>query len=185
MKRKKAALDYVNTHRELIEQCQQGNRQAQFDLYKQYNRAMYNVCLRMLSNEHDAEDVLQMSFVQVFRKIDSFRYESAIGAWIKRIVVNNCINFLKKRRLQFSEWDAKLDPVDEDSEPPIPAGLNVTKVKNAMTKLSEGYRTVFSLYALEGYDHQEIAGILGVSEATSKSQYCRARKKLKEILQSD
>ena len=184
MKSKRAALDYVNTHRELIEQCQQGDRQAQFELYKQYNRAMYNVCLRMLSNAHDAEDVLQVSFVQIFKKIDSFRFESAIGAWIKRIVVNNCINFLKKRRLQLSEWDAKLDPVDEASVPPVPAGLEVTQVKKAMTQLSEGYRTVFSLYALEGYDHQEIGNILGVSEATSKSQYCRARKKLKEILQS-
>lgn len=184
MKSKRAALDYVNTHRELIEQCQRGDRQAQFELYKQYNRAMYNVCLRMLSNAHDAEDVLQVSFVQIFKKIDSFRFESAIGAWIKRIVVNNCINFLKKRRLQLSEWDAKHDPVDEASEPPIPAGLEVTQVKKAMTQLSEGYRTVFSLYALEGYDHQEIGNILGVSEATSKSQYCRARKKLKEILQS-
>ena len=184
MKSKRAALDYVNTHRELIEQCQKGNRQAQFDLYKQYNRAMYNVCLRMLSNEHDAEDVLQVSFVQIFKKIDSFRFESAIGAWIKRIVVNNCINFLKKRRLQFSEWDAKHDPVVVDDEPPMPGGVEVKQVKQAMNQLSDGYRTVFSLYALEGYDHQEIAGILGVSEATSKSQYCRARKKLKEILQS-
>ncbi len=184
MKTKRATLDYVNTHRELIEKCQRGNRQAQFDLYKLYNRAMFNVCLRMLANEHDAEDVLQVSFVQVFKKIDSFRFESAIGAWIKRVVVNNCINFLKKRRLQLSEWDAKIDPVDESSEPPIPPGLQVKQVKQAMNKLSDGYRTVFSLYALEGYDHQEIASVLGISEATSKSQYCRARKKLKEILQS-
>ncbi|MGH1436918.1 MAG: RNA polymerase sigma factor [Lewinella sp.] len=184
MKSNKATLDYVNTHREIIQECQHGNRQAQFELYKHYNRAMFNVCLRMLGNEHDAEDILQVSFVQIFKKIDTFRFESAIGAWIKRIVVNNCINFHKKRKLQFSEWDAKIDPVDESSEPPVPDGLKVQQIKQAMTQLSDGYRTVFSLYAIEGYDHQEIANILGISEATSKSQYCRARKRLKEILQT-
>lgn len=185
MKTKRANLDYVNTHRELIERCRKGDRQAQFGLYKQYNRAMYNICLRMLGNEHDAEDVLQVAFVQVFKKIDYFRYESAIGAWIKRIVINNCINALKKRRIKFSEWDAKLDPVDiTASEPPISRDLGVQQIKKAMQQLSDGYRTVFSLYAMEGYDHQEIGEILGVTTATSKSQYCRARKKLKEILQA-
>lgn len=184
MKSKRATLDYVNTHRDLIVQCQQGNRQAQFSLYKHYSRAMYNICLRMLNNEHDAEDVLQLAFVQVFRKIDTFRHESAIGAWIKRIVVNNCINFLKKKRIKTDEWDAKLDPVDESSEPPMPTGTTVAHIKSAMNNLPDGYRAVFSLYAMEGYDHQEIAGILGISEATSKSQYCRARKKLKEMLQN-
>lgn len=185
MKMIKATLDYGNTHIELIQRCRQGNRQAQFELYKQYNRAMYNVCLRMLNNEHDAEDILQVSFVQVFKKIDTFRQESAIGAWIKRIVVNNCINHLKKKRLQFAEWDNRIEAAEESaSEPSLPHGLQVHQVKQALGQLSDGYRTVFSLYAMEGYDHQEIAGILGVSEATSKSQYSRAKKRLKEILLS-
>lgn len=140
----------------------------------------------MLGNEHDAEDVLQVAFVQVFRKIDAFRQESAIGAWIKRIVINHCINFLKKKRdIHFSEWDARYDTlVDESNEPSLPSGTQVEQVKKAMHKLSEGYRTVFGLYAMEGYDHQEIASVLGITEATSKSQYCRARRKLKEILQN-
>ncbi len=181
MKRSNAALDYADTHRELVERCRLGERQAQFELYKLYNRAMYNVCLRMLSHEHDAEDVLQLSFVQVFKKLDSFRFESSIGAWIKRIVVNNCINHLKRRKVAFEEWDAKHDPILEN-EPPSPPGMTVDRVKRAMAKLPDGYKAVFSMYALEGYDHQEIASILGVTEATSKSQYCRARKKLKDIL---
>lgn len=183
MKSSRTKLDYADTHRELVERCQTGERSAQFALYKQYNRAMYNVCLRMLSNEQDAEDALQVSFVQVFRKLDTFRFESSIGAWIKRIVVNNCINHLKKRRLAFNEWDDKLDPVDESSEPPNPPGISVGLVKRALQQLPDGYRAVFSMYAMEGYDHQEIAQVLGVSEATSKSQYCRARKRLKEIMQ--
>lgn len=175
-------MDYADTHRELVERCRSGNRQAQFELYRHYEQAMYSVCLRMLANAHDAEDVLQVSFVQVFRKLDTFRFESSIGAWIKRIVVNNCINFMKQQKVKFEEWDAKLDPIDESSEPPLPAGISVAAVKQAMGSLSDGYRTVFSLYALEGYDHQEIASILGISEATSKSQYCRARMRMKEIL---
>ena len=184
MKKKKTSdLDYVNTHRALVEQCQCGSRQAQFNLYKQYNKAMYNTCLRMLKNQSDAEDTLQTAFVQVFRKIDTFRYESSIGAWIKRIVINHCINSLKKKKLQTSEWDDKYDAIaEENSEPPLAEGTQVKAIKNAMNQLSNGYRTVFNMYALEGYDHQEIASVLGISEATSKSQYCRARKKLKELL---
>ncbi|RMF04781.1 MAG: sigma-70 family RNA polymerase sigma factor [Bacteroidetes bacterium] len=183
MKIRRAHLDYVNTHQELIEGCRRGDRQAQFALYKHYSRAMYNVCLRMLGNAHDAEDVLQVAFVQVFRKMDAFREESAIGAWIKRIVINHCINFLKKKKVQFAEWEARYDPVDESAEPPLPTGVEVKAVKEAVRQLPEGYRAVFSLYALEGYDHQEIAEVLGITEATSKSQYCRARKKLKDMLQ--
>lgn len=182
-KKKTSDLDYINTHRALIEECKGGSRQAQFSLYKQYNKAMYNTCLRMLKNENDAEDVLQTAFVQVFRKIDTFRYESSIGAWIKRIIVNHCINLLKKNKLQTSEWDDKYDAIaDEPPEPPLAQGVQVQAIKKAMTQLSDGYRTVFNMYALEGYDHQEIATVLGISEATSKSQYCRARKKLKELL---
>lgn len=184
MKKKKTLnSDYVDKHKLLVEQCQKGNRQAQFSLYKHYNKAMYNTCLRMLKNKSDAEDTLQTAFVQIFRKIDTFRYESSIGAWIKRIVVNHCLNCLKKKKLQISEWDDKYDAIaDENSEPPLAEGTQVQAIKKAMNKLSDGYRTVFNMYALEGFDHQEIAGVLGISEATSKSQYCRARKKLKELL---
>lgn len=181
-KKQDSALDYVNTHRELVEQCKTGNRQAQFTLYKQYSKAMYNTCLRMLNDTADAEDALQMAFVQVFRKIDSFRYESSIGAWIKRIVINNCINVIKKRKMDFAEWDDKYNARIDETEAPLDRSAQVQDIKRAMTKLSTGYRTVFNMYALEGYDHQEIAQVLGISEATSKSQYSRARKKIKAIL---
>ena len=100
---KARSLDYGSTHREIVEKCKQGNRQAQFELYRLYSQAMYNICLRMLKNEMDAEDLLQNSFVDVFTKLHTFKYQSTVGAWIKRIVVNNCINYLKKRRLQIEE----------------------------------------------------------------------------------
>jgi len=175
-------LDYGGTHREIVERCKQGQRQAQFELYRLYSQAMYNVCLRMVRNEADAEDLLQNSFIDVFSNLDSFRFESSIGAWIKRIVVNNCINFLKKRRLAFSELQENLTGVPDDAPEPAEYPLSVDAVRSAINQLPDGYRIVFSLYLLEGYDHQEIGEILGVSEATSKSQYSRARKKLKEIL---
>ena len=97
-------LEYGSTHRNIVESCKKGNRQAQFELYRLYSKAMYNICLRMLKRSEDAEDLLQNSFCDVFAKLHTFRYQSTVGAWIKRIVVNNCINHLKKRRLQLSVW---------------------------------------------------------------------------------
>jgi RNA polymerase sigma-70 factor (ECF subfamily) len=138
----------------------------------------------MVRNEMDAEDLLQNSFIDVFTKIDSYRYESTIGAWIKRIVINNCINFLKKRRLKYESWEEQMkEPVVREDNIPEHT-LTVSAVKMAMRKLPDGYRTVFSLYLLEGYDHKEIGSILEISEATSKSQYSRAKKKLKEIMKT-
>lgn len=159
-----------------------GDRKAQFELYRLYSQAMYNICLRMLNNEPDAEDLLQQSFVDVFTKLDSFRFESSIGAWIKRIVVNNCINFLKKRRLLTESLDDRFHHVAND-EPVETVHLNVQAINEALTRLPDGYRVVFSLYLLEGYDHKEIGDILSISEATSKSQFSRAKKKLKDLLE--
>jgi len=174
-------LDYGSTHREIVEKCKSGNRHAQFELYRLYSKAMYNVCLRMLRSQEDAEDLLQNSFCDIFAKLHTFRYQSTVGAWIKRIVVNNCINHLKKRRLQFEELDNKLyglceTVADEDLK------INVKAINNAILQLPDGYRVVFNLYLMEGYDHKEIATILGISEATSKSQYSRAKSKLRELL---
>jgi RNA polymerase sigma-70 factor (ECF subfamily) len=140
----------------------------------------------MLKNEMDAEDVLQNSFVTVFRKLESFRYDSTIGAWIKRIMINNCINFLKKKRLRFEELTDKVNHkmVVSEYDDENRRRLKTTDVNRALMCLPDGYRVVFSLYLLEGYDHKEIASILEISEATSKSQYSRAKKKMKEILTS-
>ncbi len=176
-------MDNASTQRDLIEQCKAGNRTAQFELYKQYSKGMYNVALRMVHDQMDAEDVLQNAFVDVFTKMDSFRHESTIGAWIKRIVVNHCINFLKKKRLQWEELDDRFASKLYDETPePEEGRFNVEKINKAIMMLPDGYRVVFSLYLLEGYDHEEIADILQISEATSKSQYSRAKAKLREIL---
>lgn len=176
-------LDYADTHRKIVEKCIRGNRQAQFELYRLYSKAMYNICLRMVKNQLDAEDILQNSFVDVFSKLDTFRFQSSVGAWIKRIVINNCINHLKKRKIFFEELEPRhaniLDePMFDDEK------LNVEFINQAIYELPDGYRIVFTLYMLEGYDHKEIAQILSISEATSKSQYSRAKRKIKEIIKT-
>ena len=129
----------------------------------------------------DAEDILQNSFIDVFSKIGSFRAQSTIGAWIKRIVINNCINFLKKRKIYFDDID-NISIVEVEA-PDFPEDqLKVNRVNDAIMQLADGYRVVLSLYLLEGYDHKEIAQILDISESTSKSQYSRARQKIRDLL---
>jgi len=137
----------------------------------------------MLRHELDAEDVLQTSFMDVFAKLDSFRFDASIGSWIKKIVVNNCINFLKKKRLEIEELQDKHHPAQEEKEERELA-YNVQQIQEAIYQLPDGYRVVFSLYMMEGYDHKEIGEIMGISEATSKSQYSRAKGKLREYLKN-
>jgi len=177
-------LDYTKTHKVIVDGCLRGDRQAQFELYRLYSKAMYNVCLRMVNNTEDAEDLLQNSFIDVFSKMDSFRAEASIGAWIKRIVINNCINYLKKKRLKVEElienYHDAVIPIEECDDP----NLTVPMVREALKELPTGYRVVFSLYAFEGYDHEEIGNILEISTSTSKSQYSRAKQKLRDHLQT-
>ncbi len=167
----------------LIDACLAGDRSAQYSLYKKYAKAMYNVCLRMVNDKMDAEDIVQMAFVHVFKKLDSFRYESTLGAWIKRIIVHHSITFLKSKKWVWASEDSIPDTTSEDIEQDIE--YNVKVIKDALFLLSDGYRTIFTLYAIEGYDHVEIAQILDISESTSKSQYSRAKVKLHDIIKSN
>ncbi len=130
--------------------------------------------------------MLQESFTEAFLKLETFRYESAFGAWLKRIVINKCINSIKKRKAELVYTDDLPDKKAEDQgeDDLDTATLKVRDVQNAMEKLPQGYRVIFSLYLLEGYDHSEIAQILNISESTSKSQYSRARQKIKEQLKN-
>ncbi len=163
----------------------QGDVGAQYKLYALYSKAMYNICFRMTNQIEEAEDVLQEAFTYAFNRLNSFRFESSFGAWLKRIVVNTCINHLKKRRLELVYTDVTYDFIPDEEE--IDYGsinFEVERVRRAVEKLPEGYRVIFSLYMMEGYDHKEISEILNISESTSKSQFLRAKKKIKEILES-
>lgn len=143
---------------------------------------MYYTCFHLMQNKEDAEDMLQESFSQAFRKLDRFRFESSFGTWLKRIVVNTCINELKrvKTELQFEENLQDVAEVPESAE--FMNQLKIEDVKEAMNILPQGSRLVFQLYLLEGYDHVEISEILDVSVSNSKSQYMVAKRKVKEYL---
>jgi RNA polymerase sigma factor (sigma-70 family) len=172
----------LNIHGDLIDRCRSGERSAHYKIYKLYSKAMFNVAYRITAREEDAEDALQEAFISAFRNLESYRGESAFGAWIKRIVVNKAINILKKRRFESIPDDDRWD-VAEDTDPSeYKEELTVDRVKQAIGQLPDGYRAVLSLYLLEGYDHQEIAEILNITESTSKSQLNRAKGKLRELL---
>ncbi|GHM98708.1 DNA-directed RNA polymerase sigma-70 factor [Cytophagales bacterium WSM2-2] len=169
---------------DLIARCRGGDRQAYYNLYKLYSRAMYNVGYRIVNNADEAKDVLQDAFISAFNNLEMYRGEAAFGAWLKRIVVNKAINQVRRRRFErlpeTENFDVKEEAVVDELEG---YPFEVEKVRKAIEQLPDGYRVVLSLYLLEGYDHGEIGEILGITESTSKSQFNRSKKKLKEILE--
>lgn len=172
----------LNIHEELIARCKAGDREAHYKLYKLYSRAMYNVSYRITGREEDAEDALQEAFISAFRNLNNYRGDAAFGAWLKRIVVNKAINVLKKRKHELMPEDESWDVAEPEAAVEYKEELTVDQVRKAIDQLPDGYRAVLSLYLLEGYDHEEIAGILNISESTSKSQLNRAKNKLREFL---
>lgn len=171
---------YENIHQEIIDQCREGSPKAQFQLYKLYYRPMYSICMRIINNETEAEDVMQEAFLNAFRKIDTYKGEVSFGAWLKKIVINRSLDVLKKRKVKFEEINEKTNQiVDYQMET---KEVNVQVIKDAIQKLPDGYRVVLSLYLIEGYDHEEISEILGISNSNSRTQYLRAKSKLRELL---
>ncbi|CAN5261839.1 RNA polymerase sigma factor [soil metagenome] len=172
----------VHIHTEIIDRCRLGDREAHYQLYKLYSKTMYNIGYRIVNNEAEAEDVLQESFISAFKSLHYYRGDASFGSWLKRIVVNKAINVLKGRRTERfpedSDFDIQEEPIVERE-----FQFTVDQVRRAIERLPDGYRSVLSLYLMEGYDHSEIAEILGISESTSKSQFNRSKKKLREILE--
>lgn len=141
---------------------------------------MYSVSLRLVNDEAEAEDVMQEAFLKAFKKIDTYKGEVSFGAWLKKIVVNRSLDCLKKRRVKFVEADKYVSHIPDDGGKL--GEVDVGQIKEAIQKLPDGYRTVLSLYLLEGYDHDEIAQILGISNSASRTQFSRAKNKLRELL---
>lgn len=181
---------YTDKHVELVERCKQGERKAQYELYRLYAKAMHNVCVRILNHDGEAEDALQDAFVDAFTHIHQFRQQSTFGAWLKQIVVNKAINHLRSRKMQWVELeecenDETKISHEETGFAEEEVNYEVERIKRAMRLLPEGYRVVLSLYLFEGYDHEEIGEVLGVSETTSRSQYMRGKRKLVELMKED
>lgn len=171
----------ASIHQDLIANCIKGSNKARYQLYQLYSKAMFNVCFRMMNNREDAEDMLQDAFLQAFQKLDTFRNESGFGTWLKTITVHTCINALNKRKLDLKYFD-EMNRFEKAQEEPEEALYTTENILEAMNKLPQGGRIVFSLYLLEGYDHSEIAQILNITESTSKTQYMRAKRRIYEIM---
>ncbi|MDO6473259.1 RNA polymerase sigma factor [Maribacter sp. 1_MG-2023] len=170
------------THQFLVESSKSGDRTAQYQLYELYVDAMYNISMRFLGIKEDAEDIVQDSFVDAFRNLEKFKYESTFGAWLKRIVINKSINHLKVKRLPLATMDDHEFHLTEEVECEKVDAMEILKVKSGIEKLPIGYKQIINLYLLEGFDHNEISDVLGITTSTSKSQYHRAKKKLVEII---
>ena len=170
---------------DIIEKCKQNNRKAQLQLYNQYCQGMYIVANRFLKDAEDAEDVVQEAFIKAFTKLHQYKAEVTFGAWLKRIVVNKSIDFLKSKRHQLVALEeAHLKVVDAyvDDTWLVDDAMTLHDVKQAIDALPEKYKYVVMLYLIEGYDHQEISEILNISEVASRTQLSRGKSKLQKLL---
>jgi len=171
------------SEKQLLQDCRRNKRKAQRILYDRYATAMFNVAVRICGDRDHANDVLQEAFLRVFQHLDQYNGEATLGAWIKRIVINCALNFLQKHRKDTLPLEADLIPADTTVKV-APTSYNVQRIHDAIKDLPPGARTVLTLFLIEGYQHQEIAEILDISVSTSKSQYHRARRLLREQLGS-
>jgi len=147
---------------------------------------MFNICVRMLNNKEEAEDLLQESFIDAFMKLNTYRYESSFGAWLKRIVINKCINNMQRKKIDLVFPEHQIEPTEgENTVDYAKIEMDVRRIHDTIELLPDGYRIIFSLYALEGYDHSEIAKIMDISESTSKTQYLRAKQKIRDLLNNN
>jgi len=192
--RQRPAQPVALTEAEAIRLAQAGNAAAFEFLYQLHGRRVYALCLRMVGNPADAEDLMQEAFLQLFRKIGTFRGESAFSTWLHRMTVNVVLMRLRKKSLPTDSLEETLEPDAENSAPKRDVGapdLRLTgavdrvNLERCIEKLPPGYRTVFVLHDVQGYEHNEIAGIMGCSVGNSKSQLHKARTRLRELLQEE
>ncbi|MEP5610902.1 MAG: RNA polymerase sigma factor [Cyclobacteriaceae bacterium] len=164
-----------------INQLKQGNELAAFNIYNSYSKAMYNTLIRITSDSEIAKDLLQEAFVKAFKKIDNLDDTKAFAGWLKRIVVNTGVEYLRKKKYQFEEITNEAEELEEEMED----GLSIEPevLHNAIKELPDGCRSVLSLHLFEGYKHAEIAMQMGISESTSKTQFRHAKVLLKKKLE--
>lgn len=171
---------YINIHQSVIDRCLENDKEAQFSIYKLYFRSMYNTSLRIVNRADDAEDIMQESFLTAFQKLATYKGEVSFGTWLKRIVINRSLDCLRKRRVEFEEVTTEIPLFEEETE--NEPEFTVDEIKHAISQLSDGYRTILSLLLLEGYDHEEVSEILGITNVTSRTQFSRAKQHLRSCL---
>jgi RNA polymerase sigma-70 factor (ECF subfamily) len=159
----------------LLKDCLKGKAAAQRELYMHFAHAMLGLCYRYTKSMADAEDILQEGFIKVFKNLHQFKGSGELGAWIRKIMVNTAINYLKNQspyQYDLSFAETNLHPVSDQGPEMI---LNAKELADLIRQLPTGYQTIFNLHAVEGYSHVEIGNILGINDGTSRSQYARAR----------
>ena len=167
---------------ELIAACKLGNRASQEALYKRFAAKMLGVCLRYSKDRSEAEDILQEGFIKVFLNMEKYRGEGSLEGWVRRIMVNTALEKFRSNRKLYPVIDVELAVLSPTEGENIFAKFAAMDILKMIQGLPAGYRTVFNLYAIEGYSHEEISGLMGISEGTSKSQLSRARLALKELI---
>lgn len=172
-----------NIHQDLIDAIRLNDQKAQLKIYKLYYKAMYNVSLRILNDQMQAEDVMQEAFLHAFQRIEQYDGISTFGAWLKRIVINRSLDLLKKNKgsIPFDETSHDIPEVNEEDHLEV-LSYKIEAIHEAIEQLADGYRIVLSLYLLEGYDHEEISRILDISYNASRTRFSRAKQKLVGIL---
>lgn len=165
----------------LIENCIGGNRKSQKELYDMYAPKMFAICLRYTKNQMDAEDTLQEGFVKLYNNLHRFRGEGSFDGWVRRIFVNTAIEHIRKKNLNVTNGEGLENTIADKRKSALDNLYEKDIIKTSMN-LSEGYRTVFNLYAVEGFSHKEIANHLGITESTSKSQFSRAKAILRNVI---
>jgi RNA polymerase sigma factor (sigma-70 family) len=163
------------TDEQLVQKCNLQDPAAQRELYERFSRKMFGVCLRYGNSKESAEDLLQEGFVKVFTKLSSFKNEGSLEGWIRKVMVNTALDHLRQQKIAWSSIEIQEDVLVTEQDF---GRVDQQELLKLIQKLPSGYRTVFNLYAIEGYNHQEIAKELGINENTSKSQYSRARAQL-------
>ncbi|MCB7481358.1 RNA polymerase sigma factor [Christiangramia sediminis] len=169
----------------LIEACIQNNRRAQLQLYNKYCDGMYYVALRFMKDSMEAEDAMQEGFIKAFAKLHQFNGEVTFGAWLKRIVINKCLDKLKAKKLELVAINEQtLGTVEDEDNWEVEDGVSVEEVKKKMQKLPEKYKYPLMLFLVEGYDHEEISEILNITQVASRTLVHRGKKKLQEELKT-
>jgi RNA polymerase sigma factor (sigma-70 family) len=177
-------IETYNILPKLIREAALGSGNAKQQLYLQFGKAMYNICVRMLGEAEDAKDVLQDSFIKAFDKLHQLKDENSFGGWLKMIVIRECISFGKKMPNYYALNDNVHELPNEEASLVWWKEIPMSEINNAIKSLPNGCREIFTLYAVENFTHNAIASQLNISDSTSKSQYQRARKLLKETLEN-
>lgn len=172
-------IQLFKNENQLIKKASKNNRDAQRHLYEQYSPKMLGVCRQYIKDLQQAEEVMLEAFYKVFLNIENFRFEGSFGGWMRKIMLRECLSFLRKnKKIEFLEENKFEAEVDEN----ISGELEAEEIQAIIDSLPEGYKLVFVMYAIEGYKHSEIASELNITEGTSKSQLFKARKMLQEKL---